>query len=157
MIKRNAHHATNRPFKLCVSCSVCAEKYWTSVFFTNLALRARSVQKRPRYLTGQYVSVLIGKYSRYPEAGIIKSTSAKTVIPKLDAIFARHGIPYTFKSDNGPPFNTNELKQYLPQLSVKHETSTPDCRLRKNSEAETFMKPLGKAMKRPTDIYDTIV
>jgi hypothetical protein len=43
--------------------------------------------------TGQYIIVLIDKYSRYPEA-------AKTLIPKLDAIFARHGIPHTFKSDN---------------------------------------------------------
>ena len=50
--------------------------------------------------TGQYIIVLIGKYSRYPEAEIVNSTSAKTLIPKLDAIFARHGIPHTFKSDN---------------------------------------------------------
>ena len=96
--------------------------------------------------TGQYVLVLIDKYSRYPEAEIIKSTSAKTVIPKLDAIFARHGIPYTLKSDNGPPFNSNELKEYLTKLGVKHETSTPDWP-QGNSEAEAFMKPLGKAVK----------
>ncbi len=44
--------------------------------------------------TEQYVLVLIDKYSRYPEAEIIKNTLAKTVIPKLDAIFARHGIPF---------------------------------------------------------------
>jgi hypothetical protein len=60
--------------------------------------------------TGQYIIVLIDKYSRYPEAEIINSTSAKTLIPKLDAIFARHGIPQTFKSDNRPPFNGNEFK-----------------------------------------------
>ena len=40
--------------------------------------------------TGQYIIVVIDKYSRYPEAEIINSTSAKTLIPKLDAIFARH-------------------------------------------------------------------
>jgi hypothetical protein len=50
--------------------------------------------------TGQYIIVLIDKYSRYPEAEILNSTSAKTLITKLDAIFARHGIPHTFKSDN---------------------------------------------------------
>jgi hypothetical protein len=46
------------------------------------------------------VIVLIDKYSRYPEAEIMNSTSAKTLIPILDAIFVRHGIPHTFKSDN---------------------------------------------------------
>ena len=65
--------------------------------------------------TGQYVLELIEKYSGYPEAEINKSTTAKTGIPKLDAIFARHGIPHTFKLDNRPPFNSNEFKQYLTQ------------------------------------------
>ena len=42
-------------------------------------------------------------YSRFPEAEIVSSTSAKATIPKLDAIFARQGIPETLRSDNGPP------------------------------------------------------
>ena len=96
--------------------------------------------------TGQNVIVLIDKYSRYPEAEIISNTSAKTLIPKLDAIFARHGIPHTFKSDNGPPFNGNDLKTYLTKLGIKHETSTPEWP-QGNSEAEAFMKPLGKAIR----------
>ena len=97
-------------------------------------------------LTGQYVIVVIDKYSRYPEAEIISNTSAKTLIPKLDAIFARHGIPHTFKSDNGPPFNGNDFKTYLTKLSIKHEKSTPEW-TQGNSEAEAFIKPLGKAIR----------
>ena len=77
--------------------------------------------------TGQYIIVLIDKYSRYPEAEIINSASAKTLIPKLDAIFAQHGIPHTLKSDNGPPFSGNEFKTYLiTKLGVTHETSTAE-------------------------------
>ena len=96
--------------------------------------------------TGQYIIVLIDKYSRYPETEIINNTSAKTLIPKLDAIFARHGIPHTVKSDNRPPFNGNDFKTYLTKLGIKHETSTPDWP-QGNSEAEAFMKPLGKAIR----------
>ena len=96
--------------------------------------------------TGQYIIVLIDKYSRYPETEIINNTSTKTLIPKLDAIFARHGIPHTVKSDNGPPFNGNDFKTYLTKLGIKHETSTPDWP-QGNSEAEAFMKPLGKAIR----------
>ncbi|XP_046858623.1 uncharacterized protein K02A2.6-like [Xenia sp. Carnegie-2017] len=96
--------------------------------------------------TGQYIIVLIDKYSRYPEAEIISSTSAKALIPKIDAIFARHGIPLKFKSDNGPPFNSKEFSKYLHKLGVKHETSIPEWP-QGNSEAEAFMKPLAKAIK----------
>ena len=49
-------------------------------------------------------------YSRYPEIEILKSTSAKNVIPKLDAIFARHGIPAQLVSDDEPPFQGREFK-----------------------------------------------
>lgn len=38
--------------------------------------------------------------------------SAKTVIPRLDAIFAGHGILLTMKSENGPPFNIQEFKDF---------------------------------------------
>ncbi len=48
---------------------------------------------------GQYVLVQIDKYYRYPVAEIIKSTSGKTIITKLNAIFVRHEIAYTFKLD----------------------------------------------------------
>ena len=37
--------------------------------------------------TGEYLLVVIDDYSRFPEVEIVNSTSAKTVIPKLDRIF----------------------------------------------------------------------
>ena len=57
------------------------------------------------YPSGDYLLVIIDEYSWLPEVEIIRSTSAKTVIPKLDAIFARQGIPDELKTDNGPPFS----------------------------------------------------
>ena len=53
--------------------------------------------------SGDYLLVVTDGYSRFPEVEIVKSTSAKSVIPKLDAIFARQGIPDELKTDNGPP------------------------------------------------------
>lgn len=52
--------------------------------------------------TGEYLLVAIDRYSRYPEVEVVRSTKASTVIPKLDQMFARHGIPTIIKSDNGP-------------------------------------------------------
>ena len=43
--------------------------------------------------SGDYLLVVIDEYNRFPEVEIVKSTSAKSVIPRLDAIFARQGIP----------------------------------------------------------------
>ena len=56
--------------------------------------------------TGQYVLVVTDCYSRFPEIEILPTISVKKVIPKLDNIFARHGIPSQVTSDNGPPFQT---------------------------------------------------
>ena len=80
---------------------------------------------------------IIDNYSRYLETEIIDNTSAKTFIPKSDAIFAPHGIQHTFKLDNGPQFNGNDFKTYRTKLGIKHEASTPDCS-QGNSEAQSF-------------------
>ena len=96
--------------------------------------------------SGHYALVVIGCYSRFPEVEILKSTAAQKVIPKLDSIFARHGIPSQVTSDNGPPFQSCEFKQYMNTMGIKHTTSTP-LWPQGNAEAETFMKPLGKAIR----------
>eukprot|EP00794_Sanderia_malayensis_P001476 gene1476-biopygen1224 len=75
--------------------------------------------------SGHYILVVTDRYSRFPEVEILTSTSAKKVIPKLDTIFARHGLPSTLTSDNGPPFQSEEFKRYLQRLGIKHTPSTP--------------------------------
>ena len=63
--------------------------------------------------SGQYLLVVTDTYSKFPEVEIVTSTSAKACIPKLDCIFATHGIPKKIKTDNGPPFNGNDFKRYM--------------------------------------------
>ena len=96
--------------------------------------------------SGEYLLVVIDRYSRFPEVEIVRSTKASTVIPKLDKIFAVHGIPSVIKSDNGPPFNGDEYKKYLEVLEVKPEFATPYWP-QGNAEAEWFIQPLGKSLK----------
>ena len=52
--------------------------------------------------SGEYLLVVIDRYSGYPEVEIVRSTKASVVIPKLDKVFATHGIPSVVKADNGP-------------------------------------------------------
>ncbi len=70
--------------------------------------------------TGEYLIVVIDEYSRYPEVEILTTTSAKAAIPKLGAIFSRQGIPEILKSDNGPPFNSEEFTNFANLLGFKH-------------------------------------
>ena len=97
-------------------------------------------------LTGEYLLVVIDRYSRFPEVEIVSCTKASVVIPKLDRIFAVHGVPAIVRSDNGPPFNGEDYSRYLQALGVKVEWSTPKWP-QGNALVERFMQPLGKGLK----------
>ena len=96
--------------------------------------------------TGEYLLVVIDAYSRFPEVDVVRSTSAAAIIPKYDRIFATHGIPNIVRSDNGPPFQSDEIKEYMKLCGIKHKRITP-LWPQANSEAERFMKPLMKAVR----------
>ena len=96
--------------------------------------------------SGDYLLVVIDEYSRFPEVEIVKSTSAKSVIPRLDAIFARQGIPDELKTDNGPPFNGVEFSNFAKYLGFHHRKVQP-LWPRANGEAERFMPNLEKCVQ----------
>ena len=96
--------------------------------------------------TGEYVFVVIDAYSRFPEVEIVRSTSASSIMPKLDRIFSTHGIPQVIRSDNGPPFTSKEINEYMRENGIDHRRITP-LWPQANSEAESFMKPLTKAIR----------
>ena len=96
--------------------------------------------------TGESLLVVMDDYSRLPEVEIVHSTSSNTVIPKLDAIFARQGIPSELRSDNGPPFNGGEFASFASYIGFKHRRITP-LWPGANGEVEHFMRILGKAIR----------
>ena len=94
----------------------------------------------------QYLLVVIDKYTKFPEVEIVHSTSAQAVIPKLDRIFATHGIPVKLTSDNGPPFNGTEFERYMKALNIDWKTSTP-LWPQGNANVENFNKTLSKVLQ----------
>ena len=90
--------------------------------------------------------VLIDGYTKFLEVEIMKSTQAHNVIKQLDKVFATHGFPDKITSDNGPPFNSHELKEYMNQCGIQHHRITP-LWPQANGEVESFMTPLGKAIR----------
>lgn len=98
------------------------------------------------FKTGEHILVVIDDYSRFPEIEIVHSTSAAVVIPRLDAIFARQGVPEILRSDNGAPFNGQQFTKWASTVGFHHRKVTP-LWPRANGEAENFMKTLGKAVR----------
>ena len=99
--------------------------------------------------TGDYLMVVVDDYSRFPVIEITKSTSAKCIIPKLDTIFATYGIPLTIRTDNGPPFNSVEFRQFTEYSGVKHRKVTP-LWPKANGEVERIMRNLKKLYRTAT-------
>lgn len=59
----------------------------------------------------QYLSV-VDYFSHYPEFVKLASTTSANVIAVLEAMFTRHGVPETIRSDNGPQFASMEFTQF---------------------------------------------
>jgi hypothetical protein len=98
------------------------------------------------FKTGEYLLVVVDDYSRFPEVEIIHSLSSNTVIPRFDAIFARHGVPKVVRTDNGPPFNGSTFTRWGRSIGFEHRTITP-LWPQANAEAERMMDTLGKAIR----------
>ena len=96
--------------------------------------------------SGDYLLVVIDEYSCFPEVEIIKSTSTKSVIPSLNAIFSRQGIPNKLKTHNGLSFNGVEFSNFAKHLGFHYRKVQP-LWLRANGEAEHFIPNLGKCVR----------
>ena len=96
--------------------------------------------------SGSYLMVIVDDYSRYPVVEVLSNLSAKSVIPKMDSVFALFGIPDVVKTDNGPPFNGREFKGFAEHLGFHHRKITP-LWPQANGEVERFMKTIGKAIR----------
>ena len=97
-------------------------------------------------LNQEYLLLITDDYSRYPVVEIVKSTSAATVIPKLDKVFSEFGAPDVVKSDNGPPFNSKDFASFADDLGFKHRKVTPKW-ARANGEVERFVRTIKKVIK----------
>lgn len=64
-------------------------------------------------------------YSSYPEVIHLKNTTSKAVIVSLKAIYARHGIPDMMFADNGPQFDSQEMRMFATTWGFQLQTSSP--------------------------------
>ena len=93
----------------------------------------------------KHVAVVQDLGSRYPAAKLVSLTRAESAMPALKDIYNNYGRPETQISDNGPPFNSKKMAEFAVQNNIEQQRIAP---LHPSSNpVETFMRPLGKAMK----------
>ncbi|RXN12172.1 Transposon Ty3-G Gag-Pol poly [Labeo rohita] len=99
------------------------------------------------HLKGNNYLVVIDYYSNYPELALLLNMSSKCVITHAKSIFARHDIPQTVVSDNGPCFSSKEWQDFSVQYDLKHVTSSPE-NAQLNGKAEKGVHILKQLLKK---------
>ena len=69
--------------------------------------------------------LIVDYYSRFIEFCRLPNTSSSMVIIQTKSIFARHGIPKSVRSDNGPHFSAMEYSKFAEEWGFAHVTSSP--------------------------------
>ena len=75
--------------------------------------------------TGKTLLVIVDYYSRYFDVEILLSTTAQSVINRLNVHFVRYCIPQSIRTDHGLQFNSAESIAFLHELGIQHRRNTP--------------------------------
>ncbi|XP_062535259.1 uncharacterized protein K02A2.6-like, partial [Armigeres subalbatus] len=94
---------------------------------------------------GISILVIVDYRSRYLIAQPVKSTGFEHTRKVLEQVFDREGIPKFIKTDNGPPFNSDDYRSYCTERGITPLFSTP-LFPQQNGLVEGYMKLINKAM-----------
>ena len=103
-------------------------------------------------LHGKHYIVIADYYSRYPEVIRLTSTTSVSVIAAMKSVFSRHGIPDTVVSDNGPQYDSKEMKEFASLYGFNHVTTSPYYP-QSNGFAERMVKTVKKLLNGTSDMF----
>ncbi|XP_040079262.2 uncharacterized protein LOC115324209 [Ixodes scapularis] len=83
----------------------------------------------------------------------LRQSTASSVVSACAEVFATHGIPAKLCSDNGPPFNSYNFKDFVSKFRIIHVTSSPH-HPRSNGMAERAVQEAKKLLTRCS--YNTL-
>ena len=101
-------------------------------------------------LGGSDYLVIVDYFSRYPEVIQMRSTTSQAMIKALKSVFARHGIPETLRSDNGPQFASGEFAGFAEGYQFSHITSSPHYPA-SNGQAERAVQTVKRLLRKADD------
>ena len=95
-------------------------------------------------------------YTGYFEVDHLERKTARSIITRLKRHFSNHGIPNLFQSDNGPPFDSQEFRDFAAAYEFEVVTSSPNYP-QSNGRVENAVKTAKQLMKKSkqagTDFY----
>ena len=92
---------------------------------------------------GAEVLVMKDTHSKMFIAEEVKSTSSQNVLPVIESAISLMGIPSKIKTDNEPPFNGHEIKEFCDVFGIEHTPLTP-LHPEANGQCEEFMVNMNK-------------
>lgn len=101
-------------------------------------------------LNGKHYLVVVDYYSRFIEVCLLKQTTSEAIVADLKSVFARHGIPEVFRSDNGPQFASKSFDEFTRKYQIRHIKSSPHYP-KSNGEAERMVKVAKDILKKAED------
>ena len=69
--------------------------------------------------------VVVDYFSRLLEFAILKSTTSTKILEAITLMFARFGVPFSLRTDNGSQFVSKEFESFLQAHGVEHRRTTP--------------------------------
>ncbi|KAE9523865.1 hypothetical protein AGLY_015753 [Aphis glycines] len=91
---------------------------------------------------------MVDYYSKFIEIAYLTSGFISTsVIQHLKSMFARFEISFSIVSDNGPSFNSLELKQFMSEWDIELITSSPNY-AQSNGLAEKSIQSIKKLLNK---------
>ena len=69
--------------------------------------------------------IVIDVYSEWLEVKPLTTATSAVTIEHLHSIFATHGLPKMFVTDNGTQFTSAEFESFMKNNGIQHVTSSP--------------------------------
>jgi len=100
--------------------------------------------------------IIIDVKSKFPIIADMKNdTTAKSLYDALEQVIDWFDSPEILVSDNSPPFNSYEMKQFYDKYSINHITTAPYHPASSNGLAERFVRSFKEAMLKEQQMGQT--
>jgi transposase InsO family protein len=100
--------------------------------------------------------LVVDYFSRYIEIARLNRPTTTEVVTHLKSLFARHGIPETLVSDNGPQYASREFAEFAQDYEFHHRTSSPYFP-QGNGEAERAVGTIKSLLGKKGDPYKALL
>ncbi|CAB3982830.1 Transposon Ty3-I Gag-Pol poly [Paramuricea clavata] len=77
----------------------------------------------------------------------LRSKTSNEIIAKLKSLFARYGVPDQLITDNGPPYNSEAVREFAREFEFEHITSSPGYP-KSNGKSENAVRTAKRLVKK---------